>query len=994
MKQQGDDVFTMPSQSPSLRCRPRRVSSPRSFASRARMLSGLALAGLASVGAGCGDGPICASDLAVFITTPDDGALLFEDSDPAPGVQSDVVVRTNLRETDRVELTVTDEFGRLSQYSAQVDPLGTAVFPSVQLPSGYTALEATGITSECGSSSADQILVLVGASGNCELAPFQVPLFNEHYAPLPVFNSLGDANPLTDDFQLDLDVYTLPGFGVQLFTIDLATGIETSAGTRITDGAGVAGYTVTLGQGPRALRAECFSLNDSTSFTSTTFNVYVDTEVPDCTLLSPAPGTTLDPLMDADGDPSNGTQIELTARLDTGAPGGLDDVVPMFILNAVKFEGSPFDEEGKSAVTVTIEQPGFHTLGISARDLAGNSCELVEPFEYRLEGLTAEAISRHEVLLSWIAPDVGGGTTASEYLVRIAEEPVDDNNFDDVGRAVSEPPAPGVPGTVESLVIEQLDAGKPYYVAVLAVNPFGDRVLVGTGGPVVPDFEATGAIGPIDPDEGIDGLGYQMAAGNFNGDEYGDLAVAAPFKSANGSPGAGVVYVYLGGPDGLSGTPDVTIAGSAPGGQLGNGLTAMRWNDDEVDDLVVGVPFGNGGAGDVHVFLGSDDFGAVAGPADADVTISGSNAAGDWFAASALGFALTTARFDDDARDDLILSAPGGGSGSGGVVVLYGGTTATDIVLSTVDAGGSGDAVALALEDPDPGSIFDDPPAPFFGHHLFPLGPTEGPSDTNDDIGVAYTEKSAAVVFRGRAQPESPGVTLASFDPTRDLEIRRATTDISTRFGTTMGSIDVNGTGEREIVVGMWRDVTNIGRIEIYDGQAVGVQAAVPPFRLGFITPSDGLHGLGSAVVNNAAGLVDPDVNGDGREDLIVVGGFGAGMLRMFVWYGGNIRLSGTTTATADHVITAPAPFEAVTAVGDSDATPIAAIWAGDVNGDGREDICWSDWSASGRDGTFELLYDDGPAAAGVPRAIPIDPAPESTAVTARAQSVMLGWQP
>ncbi|HWN68805.1 MAG TPA: hypothetical protein VNM90_14305, partial [Haliangium sp.] len=169
--------------------------------------------------------------------------------------------------------------------------------------------------------------------------------------------------------------------------------------------------------------------------------------------------------------------------------------------------------------------------------------------------------------------------------------------------------------------------------------------------------------------------------------------------------------------------------------------------------------------------------------------------------------------------------------------------------------------------------------------------------------------------------------------------------------------------GARDIVIGMWRDLANIGRIEIYDGDRIGVQNA-SQMRLRSITPAADLCGaggcgLGSAIVNNAAGLIKPDVNGDGLEDLIVVGGMGSGRVSMLVWFGGSIPTTPDISSdTAHYVIDVPA-FEAG-ALGDSDATPMTALWAGDVNGDGLEDICWSDWSASDGDGAFVVLYDDG----------------------------------
>lgn len=927
---------------------------------RLRLGRVLMLAGLAALAPGCGDGPICASDIAVFITAPDDGSSFWDVDDGQPGTQSDVVVRTNLRQSEQVELRVTDQLGSQQVFVTAADESGTATFAFVTLPEGNVTLAATGITEQCGSGQ-DVIDIEVGATIGCEMVLREPTIPSDFYAPLQVLNGSVDANPSIEGFQGTVDIFTQPGFLVDLRTINLENGGTISEGTLNADATGWVSYDITLADGERGLQTMCATPDDAVETTTNIFSVYVDTKAPTCVLLSPAIGTQLTPADDSDGDPANGTQIELIGQVDDDDAGGAEPLLPLFVVNAVAFEGAPVDAEGKSSVTVTLEQEGSFLLGVEAQDRAGNLCFDLWDFEYSAASLQMQAASRQSARLSWVSPDITGfGTRATSYLLRIAQEPIDEFNFDDVGDVVDAVPAPAAPGTVESMLIEGLTPGVAYYAALMAESEFG-RKFIGAAGPVLPEFDVTGAIGPVAPDDGDNGLGYQVAAGDFNDDAFGDLAVSAPFKSVNGQAGAGAVYVYFGGPDGVGTTPDVTIEGSAAGDQLGNGLTSLDWNNDAIDDLAVGAPFAGGGNGRVRVFLGGFDFAAGGSP---NVAIDSSSAAGNWLAFSGLGFALTRARFDGDGRDDLIMTAPGGGNGNGGVVVLYGGATAASIVLSSQSAAGSGDAVAVVLQDPDPDSISTMPPGPFFGHYVFPLGHTEGASDADDDIGVAYTEKNALVVFRGRAKPASPGVTLASFGA-RDLEIRRPSGDPSTRFGTAMGSIaDINGDGARDIVVGMWRDLANIGRIEIYDGDRVGVQNDVNLIRLRSITPAADLCGtggcgLGSAIVNNAAGLIKPDVNGDGLEDLIVVGGMGSGRLRMLVWFGGSIPTARDISSdTAHYVIDAPA-FQAG-ALGDSDATPITALWAGDVNGDGLEDICWSDWSATDGDGAFVVLYDDG----------------------------------
>jgi hypothetical protein len=175
-----------------------------------------------------------------------------------------------------------------------------------------------------------------------------------------------------------------------------------------------------------------------------------------------------------------------------------------------------------------------------------------------------------------------------------------------------------------------------------------------------------------------------------------------------------------------------------------------------------------------------------------------------------------------------------------------------------------------------------------------------------------------------------------------------------------MGSIeDQNGDNARDVVIGSWGEGNYNGRVVIVDGNAVGTQS-VATIGIATITPGAGVRALGTAVVNNALAVTAPDVNNDGLEDLLIVGNRGASAqdVSLFVWYGGSIPSGSATTASANHIVDSPAVFNGV--VLPSGGTPITAIWAGDVNGDGLEDICWADHGASSRDGAFELLWDDG----------------------------------
>jgi hypothetical protein len=116
-------------------------------------------------------------------------------------------------------------------------------------------------------------------------------------------------------------------------------------------------------------------------------------------------------------------------------------------------------------------------------------------------------------------------------------------------------------------------------------------------------------------------FGAAVASGDFDGDDYSDLAIGAPTHDQNASlVDSGMVFVAYGSPDGLrpltvhhesrfaQDSAGILDSGEA-GDQFGYALAAGDFNDDWYCDLAVGVPFENVGsvadAGAVNVIYGS-----------------------------------------------------------------------------------------------------------------------------------------------------------------------------------------------------------------------------------------------------------------------------------------------------------------------------------------------------------------------------------------------------
>ena len=176
-------------------------------------------------------------------------------------------------------------------------------------------------------------------------------------------------------------------------------------------------------------------------------------------------------------------------------------------------------------------------------------------------------------------------------------------------------------------------------------------------------------------------FGFSLAAGWFNGGQQ-DLAVGTPENYDPRWRSAGAVNVFYGTPSGLSGSSQALLQGNPEtGDRFGSALAAGRFDGDQWYDLAVGAPYENVGEinnpGAVNIFYGSATNGLAA--TARQTFIQGVRAGGSAEPGDHFGAALAAGPFDSGAGWELAVGGPdedvAAKANAGAVNVLYGSST-------------------------------------------------------------------------------------------------------------------------------------------------------------------------------------------------------------------------------------------------------------------------------------------------------------------------------
>ena len=454
----------------------------------------------------------------------------------------------------------------------------------------------------------------------------------------------------------------------------------------------------------------------------------------------------------------------------------------------------------------------------------------------------------------------------------------------------------------------------------------------------VPSVASWVRIDPTAPDQPTLG---PPPKGDFNGDGFADRAIGVPGEDVGSANDAGAVNVLYGSAAGLKDAGNQlwtqnAIGGGEPseaGDRFGATLATGDFNRDGFADLAIGAPGEDIGAvadaGTVRVLYGSPSGLSAAGSQAYNQDSTGIADAAE--GGDRLGAALAAGDLNGDGADDLTAGAPGEGmgaaAGAGAVNVIYGsgsGLTSTGNQLWHQDSTGIADTA-------ESGDSFGAARA---------AGDLNG--DGRDDVAVGVPSETVGTTAAGAVSViygSGAGLTSTGNQVWQQNSAGIAdAAEAGDSFGAALAAGDLNDDGRDDLAVGVPSETvgtTSAGAVNVIYGSGAGLSSTGNQL---WQQNSTDIKDAAEAGDRFGAALAAGDVDGDGDDDL-AAGAPGESVGTTATAGGVNVILgsaAGLSAAGNQFWSQNSAGISETAEAGDSFG---AALAAGDLNADGRDDL-------------------------------------------------------